>query len=102
MLIDARTGHKRRTKYKKPKYVSKDYSSLFNATVESYLESFYLIETGNIPASNPDPDSRRPLNLFYRAEHCADIEHAVRAALQTDQQQDCFDAMLRELAETAP
>jgi hypothetical protein len=64
----------------------------------SLLESRFLIDTGNIPASNPDPDAKRPLGLFFRAEHCADIEKSVRASLQTNQQEDCFDAMLRELA----
>lgn len=87
---------------RRPKDVSKDFSSLFIATLECYLEHYFLINIGNIPAYNPDPDARKPLGLFFRAEHCADIEKAVRASLHTEQQEDCFDAMLREIAGTAP
>lgn len=81
---------------------SKDYTGLFTTTLESYLEHCFLINTGNIPASNPDPETKRPLSLFFRAEHCTDIEKAVKASLHTKQQEDCFDAMLREIAGTAP
>jgi hypothetical protein len=84
------TGHERRAK--------KSYIGIFTATLEGYLESTLLIDLGNIPASNPDPEAKRPLSLLYRAQYCADIEKAVRAVLNTKQKEDCFDAMLCEIA----
>jgi hypothetical protein len=94
-------GHKRpRHKYKY-KHPSRDYAALFTRTIESYLECRFLIDTGNIPASDPDPCASRPVSLTYRAEHVAEIEKAVRAVLTTKLHQDCFDVILKEIAGTA-
>lgn len=97
-MPDVKRGHQR-PKYRAP---SKDYTGIFTRTIESYLESKFLIDCGNIPASNPDRSAKRPLSLFIRAEHLTDIEKAVRAALHTTEHEDCFDAMLKEIAGTAP
>src|SRR5258708_39241887 len=95
-------GQKRpkQIKYKKPRPISRDYSSIFSVTLESYLESRFLIDIGNIPSSlaTLDPTAKRPMKLTYLAEYCVDIENAIRAVLRTRQQEDCLDAMLMELA----
>jgi hypothetical protein len=92
------TGRKK-AKYKKPRQISRDYGPIFTNTLESYLESRFLIDIGNIPANNPDPAAKRPMKLTTRAEHCADVEKAIRTALKQDNEQECFEQMLREMAQ---
>jgi hypothetical protein len=99
-MTDKSRKRPKRIKYKKPRPISKDYSSLFTVTLNSYLESRFLINVGNIPSSlaTLDPAAKRPMTLTALAEHCVDVENAVRAILKAKQQQDCFDGMLMELA----
>jgi hypothetical protein len=83
---------------KRYREASRDYSGVFNSTMETYLECAYLVQTGSIAATNPDPLAKPPLALTYRAEYVTDIECAVRRVLTQVRQQDCFDRMLREMA----
>ena len=74
-----------------------DYTPLFNGTLEQYLEAGSLINF-SIPTANPDISAKPSPNLFHLVEFCADIENAVRQALTTKHQQECFDIMLKEIA----
>jgi hypothetical protein len=94
------TGRKK-AKYKKPRPISKSYDRLFTVVLDSYLTSIYLIAVGNIPSSLAalDPTAKRPLSLIQRAEHVCDVERAVRSVLKTKQEEDCFDQLLKEIAD---
>ena len=92
MGTQEKSGHKKRPK------APKSYVHLFNACCSCYLESMVTIESRSIPASNPDVGAKRPMSSFYLADYLADFEAAVRKALDTPQQEDCFDVLLRELA----
>jgi hypothetical protein len=98
-MPDEKNG--RRAKYKKIGR-SVDYGPLVTVALETYLESRYLIDCGNISACNPDPQARKPMKLFAHCERVANVENAVRSVLKTQYQQDCFDQILKEIAGTAP
>lgn len=98
-MPNEKTGRKK-AKHKKPIRIrSVDYHSVFDSTIETYLECAYLISVGNIPANNPDPMAMKPLALTFRAEYVTDIEQAVRRVLKREHEQACFDRILREMAQ---
>jgi hypothetical protein len=91
-----------RTNEKRPirsKSVKIDYSRLVEKTLSSYTEAKGRLIEAPISARNPDPEAKRPLNIFNTAEWVCDIELAVRSSLQGKPHlQIAFDTLEREAA----